>query len=502
MGFLSSIWLFAVAAISLPVIIHLWNVRPARTLKVGSIALIEVSSRKSSHSFKLLDILLLLLRCLFLVLVATVLAMPYIKKNRDKSAVKGWLLIPKENFNEAYKNFKPQADSLLKKGYEFHYFDYGFKKTAVKEALADTTVSTQKNRVPYWNLLQQLDRQVPANVPVYLITPGLLNNFTGNRPKIALNLKWETYTPSDSVVTWIQKAWFTPDKNVCALIGTSKPSGTYFNTVNISSDGGKDANYYISVNNNKAIISASDNKQSPVAIDTAALTIDVFADNNAPDAKYVKTALQTVSQFTKHPMNIKSFSDNDNLSVKKNWLFWLSDKPVDRKTKSHYQNVLVYESGKTVSVNSWISQGAANSVTPEQQAISLHKSVIGADNHPAEVVWHDGFGKPVLSHDYDGNTALYHFYSRFNPSWNDLVWSASFPKIMLKLIMNDDFLFDKAQYDRRIIDKQQINPVIVSEAKSSQSNYKLNADVTHYFWLLLALVFFAERWLAIKKQLT
>jgi len=501
MGFLSSIWLFAVAAISIPVIIHLWNVKPGKTLKVGSIALIEVSSRKSSRSFKLIDILLLLLRCLFLILIATVLAMPYIQKGRDESGIKGWLLIPKENFKEVYKNFKPKVDSLLNAGYELHYFNYNFKKAVVKEALADTTASPQKKMAPYWSLLQQLDRLAPAKLPIYLITPNLLNNFAGNRPKIALNLKWDTYTPSDSTVIWIEKAWFTADKNVHVIVGTGKPSGTYFNAVNISSDDGKGQPYHIGVNNGKAIISASNNKQSPVAIDTATLTVDVFADNNAPDAKYVKAALQTVSQFTKHPINIKSFGDNNNLLGRKNWLFWLSDKAINPKTISRYQHVLVYESGKTVAVNSWICPGAGNSVTPEQQAISLYKSVIGT-TYPAEVVWHDGFGKLVLGRDYKGNTAIYHFYSRFNPSWNDLVWNANFPKIMLQLMMDDGFLFDKAKYDRRIIDKQQLKPIVIKEVKTSQNNYKLNTDVTRYFWLLLVLIFLAERWLANKKQLT
>jgi UDP-N-acetylglucosamine:LPS N-acetylglucosamine transferase len=57
---------FALAALSIPVIIHLWNIRPGKTLKVGSISLITEASKSTKRSFKLLDILLLIIRCLLL----------------------------------------------------------------------------------------------------------------------------------------------------------------------------------------------------------------------------------------------------------------------------------------------------------------------------------------------------------------------------------------------------------------------------------------------------
>src|SRR3569833_1280239 len=138
MTFLHPIWFFALAATSIPVAIHLWNIRKGRTLKVGSIALITAASQKRSLSRRLNDVPLLLLRCLLLVLLAIILAMPLWSRSNDSSKINGWVLIPKEGVKEAYQKFRPEIDSLTKAGFEFHYFNKGFAKTDFNNALSDT----------------------------------------------------------------------------------------------------------------------------------------------------------------------------------------------------------------------------------------------------------------------------------------------------------------------------------------------------------------------------
>ena len=95
--FLNPIWFFGAAALLIPVLIHLWNIRSGKVLKVGSISLINAASRKSSRSFKLLDIPLFILRCLLLFILALLLALPVWQKKIEAAKVKGWVLFPKEN---------------------------------------------------------------------------------------------------------------------------------------------------------------------------------------------------------------------------------------------------------------------------------------------------------------------------------------------------------------------------------------------------------------------
>ena len=197
-------------------------------LKVGSISLVSASSQKQSRSFKLLNILLLLLRCLLLCLLAFVLAMPYYKQLIPENRSKGWLLIPMEDIKEVNRRFKPLTDSLLKAGYELHDFKSGFPRIDIHKGLTDTLKVRNLSVTPYWDLFKQLDASVSSGLPVYLITPGTLRNFNGNRPKVALNVRWKTYTPADSSVEWIQSAWFTADKNIRVILATSKASATFY----------------------------------------------------------------------------------------------------------------------------------------------------------------------------------------------------------------------------------------------------------------------------------
>lgn len=166
---LNPTWLFAIAALSIPVVIHLWNIRPGKTLKVGSIALVEASSRKNSRSFNLLEILLLIIRCLFLLLLAVLLAQPYWSQLIKPAKSKGWVLIPKQHVHQVYQQYKLKVDSLTKAGYELHYFNTGFAliDTLKFKTMADSGKSVVKN----WTLLKELGQQIPANYPLIYLPP-------------------------------------------------------------------------------------------------------------------------------------------------------------------------------------------------------------------------------------------------------------------------------------------------------------------------------------------
>ncbi|MES1215797.1 MAG: BatA domain-containing protein, partial [Bacteroidota bacterium] len=87
------LWLFALTGISIPVIIHLWNLKPGKVLKVGSISLVTESSKEYKKSLTLSDILLLILRCLLIAALAVALSKPAWRSSINSSKQKGWVLI-------------------------------------------------------------------------------------------------------------------------------------------------------------------------------------------------------------------------------------------------------------------------------------------------------------------------------------------------------------------------------------------------------------------------
>ncbi|CAM3780702.1 BatA domain-containing protein [Mucilaginibacter galii] len=500
--FLNPIWFFGAAALLIPVLLHLWNIRSGKVLKVGSISLIDAASRKSSRSFKLLDIPLFILRCLLLLILALLLALPVWQKKMEVAKVKGWVIFPKETFTSTYQTFKPTIDSLTKAGYEFHYFNPGFAKSNLTKIFLNakdslkTPLSAPKNtQHNYWDLVKELNSKVSSTLPVYVFTPNQATYFQGSKPQVALNLHWQTYTPADSAVTYIQDAWFTPSGDVRVVQGASKPSGTTYTYSNLRAKDKANTTFNINTTEGKAQISLAGGKQEAVTVDTAVQSLIIYADNNTTDAFYLKAALQAVVQFNQRQTVVKTVSNPAQIPANTSWLFWLSDKPLSKAASKNCKNILTYQSGKPATVSSWMSNaGQFATALPDQEKVNLYKSI--AANPIYISVWNDGFGNMLLGLQHSGTQRIYHYYSRFNPAWNNLVWSDAFPAWMLKLLNKPSGL-DTSPYDKRVLTAQQYLPQNITQTHTAATTKPFeNKSLTRYFWLTLIIVFAAERWLA------
>lgn len=328
-------------------------------------------------------------------------------------------------------------------------------------------------------------------MPVWLFTPNLLSHFKGKRPEVSLNLRWKVFTASDSVNSFIQSAWFLPNKDIRVIEGTSSSAGISY-TAKTVNPGSRDASaYLIDVTNGRPVISLRKNGQPNREIDTTTLKIEVFAQKNSADDGYLQAALESVIRFSERKANIRPF--NVDFREQKDWLFWLSEQPVDNSVISRFKHVLVYEKGKTQVAETSLSADDRYAVSQGQNTIAVYKTM-SATKQIGEPLWHDGFGNAVLELEKKGQTEIYHFYSRFNPAWSDLVWNPAFPKMLLQLLFPPSDV--NGEIDRRVIDEKQVQPLIVSERHYAATKSILKTDLTHELWLITALLFGAERWLA------
>ncbi|MES1223612.1 MAG: BatA domain-containing protein [Bacteroidota bacterium] len=264
-------WLYMLAGISIPVIIHLWNQRPGRILKVGSISLVPEEAREYKRSLQLSDLLLLLLRCLLIAALALVLSSPNWKKPYTISKQKGWILISKNNFNQTYSRFKTTVDSLYKAGFELHYFNEGFAKEKLEDAVAIQQDSAM-NSFSYWKLAETLDATLPAAIPVYIFTDSYLKHFSGNRPTLSFKPHWFTYTASPTIA------------------------------------------------------------QHPVeSKDTTSLNISIYTDKYSSDTRYIKAAIDAIQSFSKRNIKTTIANNSKQISSEQAWVFWLSDLPLNKE---------------------------------------------------------------------------------------------------------------------------------------------------------------------------
>lgn len=491
MTFLSPTWLLALAALCIPVVIHLWNIKPGKTLKVGSIALFSESSPKSSRSFKLQDILLLVMRSLLLALLAFLLAAPYLQQQLKDNKAKGWVLIPEVNLLQTYHHFQPKIDSLTKAGYEFHYFRTDFKKEDFTELLKTYPDSTAlRDSLNYWNLSRQLSHKAPSSLPIELFTVGTAYHFAGSKPQSNLHINWHTYIPADSVTTKITGAWLTTTGDVRVMQSIATPSGTSCQYVNIK-NGSQSTDFDVSVENGVPVVNLKNNPGEKVKVDTASKHIAIYTDKNAADANYLKSALEAVSQLTQQKTIIKQYTQERAIPGGQDWLFWLSDKPA---VTGMAKNIFSYERGKATDLQSLFSN--ANNLTIKQSSPQIPLYKIVQAKPVGDAIWSDGLGHAVLSLEV-GKTDTYHFYSRFNPGWSDLVWNDEFPKWLMELTNN---LPVRSVNDHRTISAEQLQPVHIDAKDEIITPQTQQISLVNYLWIALALTFLIERWLATKNN--
>ncbi len=495
--FLQPILLFSLAGIIVPVIIHLWNIKQGKTLKIGSIALLTEGSRQSAGSLKLTELLLLFLRCLLLTLLTLLISQPIWRQQLNATKEKGWILLEKESLHEAYRNNKFKIDSLLKAGCEFHYFNTAFEKDNLEEALKiqkDTIIS---HTISYWSLATQLNEEIPDSLPVYLFTANRLNRFSGDRPKLSLNLHWQTYIPADSVTTWPENAFVTSHDSVRLLIGYSKPSGTFYTHENLSPARKSDADYNVDVINGKLIVSLKDSSKekntvnkSNIEVDTSAIRITVFTDKFNIDADYIRAATAAIQKFSKRKLIFHTTNNYKNITANQDWIFWLSQQTVPAFLNA--KNIFRYESGKSENINSWITAKDVFSVN--QEPVSISKVIVHNTLNDAKILWHDGFGNSLLTEEVKNNTRFFHFNSRLNPEWSDLPWNEEFPKLIFQLILGTENYQALSYNDKRIIDENQIQPYRkAGNVNTGKGNLIKMTDITPIFWLASFLIFFFER---------
>jgi Aerotolerance regulator N-terminal len=243
------------AAIAAPVILHFWNDRHGKVLRIGSISLLTGASQRIAWSRRLSQWWLLLLRCLLLILLAVLLAGPYWRRTGH---VKGWVL---EDAGAAGAERKVVIDSLVNAGWERHIL---------------------RDSLNYWNGLRVADREAPVGAPFYVVTTGLVRRFSGERPLMEREIHWDSYTPADSVRHWISAAWLSGPDSVRVLAGLSRSTGTNYSGETVAMG-----------------------HQQPVAVDTSVLRVAVCTDPAfRQDGRYVVAALRALQQYTRRRIEV------------------------------------------------------------------------------------------------------------------------------------------------------------------------------------------------------
>jgi len=489
---LNPIWLLGIGGIVVPLIIHLWNVKTGKTLKVGSIALMGESSRQNSRSLKLNDLLLLFLRCLLIILLSVLLAEPVWRSMQMPNENRAWILVEKDAFSETYSNYKKEIDSLLNAGNELHLFQPQFEKVDFDEMMQDTVLAETLSKSSYWILIRLLEQQIPQGSKAFIFTGDRLNRFHGFRPAVNTAINWQTYTSSDSVSKWIDQAYLSSSGDIRAVISQSNPKRTLRKIVTIN-PGTVNSGIKASIWNGKPFLQL--NNQG-LAADTTTLTIGINSEGFPKHAEYLIAAINAIQKYTSRKIKLVKPSADPDI------LFWLSPKniPVNiAKNMKPGSKLFQYAKGKVNSQNTWI-EVSDGQTSLQSEHIALYKRITFPAINNGFAIWEDGFGQPVLHLDQENERLVYTYYSRLDPEWTDLVWSPEFVKMLMPLLIPEVHSSQHKEWDKRSIDPIQIPPNSDFRPQSSELLIVKEDNLKIYFWFLLMIVFITERFISFKNN--
>jgi hypothetical protein len=475
----------AIAAVIIPVLVHLWNVRKGKTLRVGSIALLTVSSRQRSNRLRINNWPLFLLRCLLLVLLALLLAKPVWNATQDTTKQRGWILISGQELPAAYAHYKPQIDSLLAAGLELHNLSAGFERIQLQDTalLKDTSTITAARP---WPLLKVLDASLPKGFPLHVFVNDRLSSYRGERPVTNLAIQWHSFTTGDTLTQSPALSYVTAEGKIKNIEWVTSPQGNWFSEDNVS-----------------ATFTA--------APDTSVIRVAIYTGQHISDAQYVKAAMQAIAQFTGTRIQVSSLAGDQLPATPQQLIFWLDESADGKSGTSKPSSTLLsylapkgilfgYDTGRVTPVSSWMQEGRA--ITAAAGLHKVYQYISG--NTTGTPVWTLADGRPLLTVTEEDGKSVYRYKGRFNPAWGDLVWEDGFVKAMLPLVA--PALKADVALDRRRVDDKQVIPAIGSR-QSAIKNQHLEGGIKHnatslskWLWIVVFIVFAAERILVYRQQ--
>jgi len=178
MVFANPSYLWALLGLLVPLAIHLWSKKESKTIKIGSIQLLDESNSRQSSSIQLNEWLLLLLRMLIIALIVLLMTGPQWRTKGNQKQIT--YLVEASIANEA--SISSVLDSLQEES-PVLLLENGFP-----EWEDDAGYQSDKEQPNYWQLVQKMDSLRSDSIVVF--TKALVKGIKSMRPNTQKKIHW------------------------------------------------------------------------------------------------------------------------------------------------------------------------------------------------------------------------------------------------------------------------------------------------------------------------
>ncbi|WP_190242512.1 BatA domain-containing protein [Hymenobacter lapidiphilus] len=496
-------WL-ALLGLAVPLAIYLWNRRPGRVVRVGSVRWLEAAANQRLRNIKPEQLLLFLLRAAVLGLVALAVAEPL--QLLPVPPRRGQVLLAPGITPAALAPMRPMLDSLRQRGYELRQLSNSRPVSAARPwaalGLGDTTAQAPARLTAdtvlvaapnLWSTVQLAADSLPGR-PLVVVVPLSVAAFRGTRPALPAAVRWLPLPPPDSS-RWPVAAWRTHPDSLLILVANGSELAISYQKVRVrrpdlgqpisGSWGGAE----IRLANQQELLVTENGRRRTLPLLRRTPRWHLSHDKaHAASARVLAAALRAVAPVLPLPPRLVVSTSEVLPPDSLDWLFWLRDAPLPARWAAD------------PAVHVWQEAGSATKAftTEFQFAASADISSISrldtAARPGALPVWITTAGRPLLSWH---PTGRYRLHTRFDAPWSTLADSPELPVLLLPLLLPPTPA--TFQPDSRQLTLSQLRGPIAAVIDGAEPTAPRRALAP---WLVLAagLLFALERLLAARRS--
>jgi hypothetical protein len=305
MVFANPTYLWALLGLLVPLAIHLWSKKEAKTVKIGSIQLLDESDSRQSSSIQLNEWLLMLLRMLILVLIVLLMAGPQWRTKGNQKEIT--YLVEPSLANEPI--LTAILDSLQEDA-SVRLFKKGFPEWDL-----DTDYRSEQETPAYWQLAQRLDSLQSDSMVIF--TKALVKGIKSRRPNTQKKIHW--------VVTEGEE---TQDRPVMAF-----KNADAVQLVTVSSHGGGtqikkaliEDGYQITTAGDSLMLGEESTTTVPLRTKDT-LQINLYFDEGFErEGQYVEASFRALSVYLRQPIQVQVKEERSN--ERADLQIWFSEEP-------------------------------------------------------------------------------------------------------------------------------------------------------------------------------
>lgn len=229
--FTAPLWLYALAALAIPLALHLWSRRPRQVIRVGSLRHVNDLAEARSWSARLTQPLLLLLRLGIIASVVLALAGPRIGTDRFDGRVSQMVLVePALLTDSALVRNDPLLDSLTRSRVTVRLLTSGLPRLQLDGWNAEYLVDVprqQSGRI--WDLLVAADRLTSPGGHLLVIARPRVTWLGGKRPALRAQVSWHVPIVSERA-EWLAGRWPIASDSTLEVSGLGSARGTVYHS--------------------------------------------------------------------------------------------------------------------------------------------------------------------------------------------------------------------------------------------------------------------------------